>query len=190
MRRHWDDTDPRYDDDGPGGSYGPRRRRGGWTVIGTPFGILGGGGRRGYGPAYGGGYRRGYGGGGGCARDACLLESGCCLAESLDGSCLLLTVLALPQLLLALVRPGTAHPRGARTGARGRAAQVLLTLLAVYQRSVSDRRRRPVCRYTPSCSAYAAEAVSRYGAVPGMRLALGRLLRCRPGTSGGTDPVR
>ena len=189
MRRHWDSNGPRYDD-GPSGSYGPRRRRGGWTVVGSPFGILGGG-RRGYGPGYGGGYRRGYGGGGGgCARDACLLESGCCLAESLDGSCLLLTLLALPQLVLALIRPGTVQPRGAGAGARGRCARVLLTLLAVYQRSVSDRRRRPVCRYTPSCSAYAAEAVSRYGAMRGAWLAVGRLLRCRPGSSGGVDPVR
>lgn len=36
------------------------------------------------------------------------------------------------------------------------------------------------CRFTPSCSAYALEAVRRHGACRGMRLALGRLLRCRP----------
>lgn len=193
MRRRWD-ADPRYDAQydasyDPRGGYGPRRRRGGgWTVIGTPFGILGGG-RRGFGPGYG-GRRRGYGGGGGCARDACLLESGCCLAESLDGSCLLLTLLALPQLVLALVRPGSPPPRGSQLGGAGRASRVLLALLAVYQRSISGRRTHPVCRYTPSCSAYAAEAVSRYGALRGVRLAVGRLLRCRPGAAGGPDPVR
>lgn len=211
MRSRWD-ADSRLDESyDPGGSYdqpfdprgggGRRSRGGGWTVIGSPFGILGGR-RRGFGPGYGGGYRRGYGGygggyggrrggGGGCARDACLLESGCCLAESLDGSCLLLTLLALPQLLMAFVRPAGDLPRGsARTKGAGRGSRVLLALLAVYQRSVAARRPHPVCRYTPSCSAYAAEAVSRYGALRGLRLTAARLLRCRPSVAGGPDPVR
>lgn len=196
MRRHWDDTDPRYDD-GPRGSYGPRRRRGSWTVIGTPFGILGGG-RRGYRPGYGGGYRRGYGGGGGgCARDACLLESGCCLAESLNDSCLVLTLLALPQILVALVRPGNAARTSAGCpdteaagSALGRGQRTLLAIIEVYQRRVSARRARPVCRYKPSCSAYTAQALSRYGVLRGAQLAAGRLLRCRPGVAGGADPLR
>lgn len=47
----------------------------------------------------------------------------------------------------------------------------------------------PVCRYTPSCSQYAIEAVERYGALTGSWLALRRLLRCHPFSPGGFDPV-
>ncbi len=45
------------------------------------------------------------------------------------------------------------------------------------------------CRYEPSCSAYAAEAVTRHGAVKGSYLAAHRLCRCGPWTGGGYDPV-
>jgi putative membrane protein insertion efficiency factor len=45
------------------------------------------------------------------------------------------------------------------------------------------------CRYQPSCSAYAREALQRHGAGRGLRLALGRLLRCQPFHPGGHDPV-
>jgi hypothetical protein len=46
-----------------------------------------------------------------------------------------------------------------------------------------------MCRFYPSCSRYAAEAVSRHGAWKGARLAFHRLLRCRPFSSRGYDPV-
>jgi len=45
------------------------------------------------------------------------------------------------------------------------------------------------CKFHPSCSEYALEAVERYGLGRGARLALARLLRCRPGVFGGYDPV-
>lgn len=45
------------------------------------------------------------------------------------------------------------------------------------------------CRFAPSCSEYAREAVSRHGAKRGLRLAAGRLLRCHPFHPGGHDPV-
>ena len=47
----------------------------------------------------------------------------------------------------------------------------------------------PACRFEPTCSAYAREAISRHGIVAGGRLALGRLLRCRPAGGWGPDPV-
>jgi putative membrane protein insertion efficiency factor len=47
----------------------------------------------------------------------------------------------------------------------------------------------PCCRYTPTCSAYALEAVEKYGCVQGLFLALKRLLRCHPFHAGGYDPV-
>lgn len=49
--------------------------------------------------------------------------------------------------------------------------------------------RPPSCRYYPSCSQYAIEAVNQYGAWKGMWLAIKRLARCHPGCEGGYDPV-
>jgi uncharacterized protein len=45
------------------------------------------------------------------------------------------------------------------------------------------------CKYHPSCSAYAAEAIHSYGPVRGLILAVWRLLRCNPFSNGGLDPV-
>lgn len=47
----------------------------------------------------------------------------------------------------------------------------------------------PSCRFTPTCSQYAIEAISKYGSFKGMFLAVKRLLRCRPGGGSGYDPV-
>ncbi len=47
----------------------------------------------------------------------------------------------------------------------------------------------PSCRYVPTCSEYAMEAVERYGALRGSWMALARLLRCHPLVKGGYDPV-
>jgi uncharacterized protein len=48
----------------------------------------------------------------------------------------------------------------------------------------------PVCRFTPSCSEYAAEAIARYGFIKGTKVGLRRLMRCHPFSAGGFDPVR
>jgi len=48
----------------------------------------------------------------------------------------------------------------------------------------------PGCRFTPSCSCYAREAVERYGAGRGLYLGIKRVLRCHPFHPGGYDPVR
>lgn len=47
----------------------------------------------------------------------------------------------------------------------------------------------PACRFHPTCSEYAAEAVEIHGALKGSTLALGRLMRCHPWNAGGFDPV-
>ncbi|MHC4821263.1 MAG: membrane protein insertion efficiency factor YidD [Planctomycetota bacterium] len=46
-----------------------------------------------------------------------------------------------------------------------------------------------MCRFSPSCSAYAEEAIRRHGGWKGLKLTVARILRCRPGVPGGEDPV-
>jgi uncharacterized protein len=60
--------------------------------------------------------------------------------------------------------------------------------LGQYKRWISPMLP-PACRYVPSCSEYAAEAVARYGVVRGGALAAWRLVRCNPFVKGGYDPV-
>ena len=65
----------------------------------------------------------------------------------------------------------------------------LLSLIRFYRRHLSRAKKRPTCRYIPTCSEYAVEAIERYGALKGGRLAAWRLLRCNPFSKGGYDPV-
>jgi uncharacterized protein len=75
------------------------------------------------------------------------------------------------------------------TGSRpGVIARVLLSLIGFYRSAISPALP-PSCRYTPSCSAYAIEAVELHGAGRGSWLAARRLLRCHPFHAGGHDPV-
>jgi uncharacterized protein len=74
------------------------------------------------------------------------------------------------------------------TAHRGVASRVLLAVIRFYRTAISPALR-PSCRYTPSCSAYAAEAIETHGAGRGSWLALRRLLRCHPFHAGGHDPV-
>jgi len=67
-------------------------------------------------------------------------------------------------------------------------ARLLLGLVWCYQTMLSPFMA-PSCRYTPSCSAYAAEAIARHGACAGGWLALKRLARCHPWAACGHDPV-
>jgi len=66
--------------------------------------------------------------------------------------------------------------------------RLCLFMIALYRRWLSPWLP-PVCRYYPSCSVYAEEAVRRFGWGRGGLLAARRLLRCHPGHPGGFDPV-
>jgi putative membrane protein insertion efficiency factor len=65
---------------------------------------------------------------------------------------------------------------------------VTLRLLKAYQWAISPLFP-PACRYVPTCSEYALEAIDRYGPLRGGWKTLGRILRCHPLASGGYDPV-
>ncbi len=65
---------------------------------------------------------------------------------------------------------------------------ILLGGIVLYRRLVSPLKPR-TCRFYPSCSEYAYEAVARYGALRGLRLSLVRLAKCHPWNPGGYDPV-
>ena len=67
-------------------------------------------------------------------------------------------------------------------------ARSLIALLRLYKRSASHTLG-PRCRWHPTCSTYAMEAVETHGALRGAYLAVRRLLRCTPLRAGGYDPV-
>lgn len=66
--------------------------------------------------------------------------------------------------------------------------RILLALIRAYRRWISPLKK-PCCRFYPTCSAYALEAIEKYGALRGGFLALRRILKCHPFHPGGYDPV-
>ncbi|MFT4705490.1 MAG: putative membrane protein insertion efficiency factor [Bradymonadia bacterium] len=66
--------------------------------------------------------------------------------------------------------------------------RLVIATIVLYQRAVSPLLP-PACRFTPTCSQYAAEAVERHGAIRGTWLATKRIARCHPFHEGGYDPV-
>ena len=66
---------------------------------------------------------------------------------------------------------------------------VLIFFIRTYRLLISPLLP-PSCRFTPTCSEYAMQAIEKYGALRGVFLAARRLLRCHPFHSGGYDPVR
>ena len=66
--------------------------------------------------------------------------------------------------------------------------RLLLFLLSLYRRWLSPLKGRPTCRFLPSCSEYAAEAIVKHGAWRGGAKTMWRLVRCQPLCRGGFDP--
>ena len=67
--------------------------------------------------------------------------------------------------------------------------RVLIAALRLYKARISPQLP-PSCRYTPTCSEYAIEAIERRGVIVGSVLAVKRVLSCNPFSRGGYDPVR
>jgi putative membrane protein insertion efficiency factor len=68
-------------------------------------------------------------------------------------------------------------------------ARWLLALVAFYRRYLSPLKGQPTCRFLPTCSAYAQEALVTHGAWRGTWLTCWRICRCHPFARGGLDPV-
>lgn len=66
--------------------------------------------------------------------------------------------------------------------------QLLLLPIYFYKRAISPMLP-PSCRFTPSCSTYAVEALKKHGPIKGLLLAIWRILRCNPWGGSGYDPV-
>ncbi|MDO4799251.1 MAG: membrane protein insertion efficiency factor YidD [Bacillota bacterium] len=67
--------------------------------------------------------------------------------------------------------------------------RILLAIIRGYQRFISPMFGRS-CRYHPTCSTYAMQAIEKYGALKGSWLAFKRILRCNPFFPGGYDPLK
>lgn len=66
--------------------------------------------------------------------------------------------------------------------------RLLILPIRFYQRFISPMLP-PACRFTPTCSQYAVEAIQKHGSLKGLYLAIRRILRCHPWGGSGYDPV-
>ncbi len=64
-----------------------------------------------------------------------------------------------------------------------------IAMIRFYQKYLSPLKVYTHCKYTPTCSEYAAQAIQKYGVIKGGLLACWRILRCNPFAKGGYDPV-
>lgn len=67
--------------------------------------------------------------------------------------------------------------------------KILINLINFYRKYISPLKP-PTCRFVPTCSQYALDAISKYGALKGGYMAIKRILRCHPFNKGGYDPVK
>jgi len=66
---------------------------------------------------------------------------------------------------------------------------ILISLIRFYRKSISPMTP-PSCKYIPTCSQYALEAIEKYGAIKGGVMSIWRIIRCNPFSKGGFDPVK
>ena len=67
--------------------------------------------------------------------------------------------------------------------------RAMIAMIRFYQKYLSPLKVYTHCKYTPTCSEYAAQAIQKYGVIKGGLLACWRILRCNPFAKGGYDPV-
>lgn len=67
--------------------------------------------------------------------------------------------------------------------------KLFIKLIVFYQKYLSALKGGSTCKYIPTCSQYAIEAIEKYGALKGGLLAVWRIIRCNPFSKGGFDPV-
>ncbi|MDP4091929.1 MAG: membrane protein insertion efficiency factor YidD [Bacillota bacterium] len=67
---------------------------------------------------------------------------------------------------------------------------ILIFFIKQYQKRISPLKRRPSCRFYPTCSQYAIEAVQKYGCIKGGLMSIKRVSKCNPLHPGGYDPVK
>lgn len=67
--------------------------------------------------------------------------------------------------------------------------KILIFLIKFYRHHISPYKGGSCCRFIPTCSQYALEAIEKYGSIKGTYLAVRRLLKCHPLHKGGYDPV-
>ncbi|MBE6065654.1 membrane protein insertion efficiency factor YidD [Clostridium cochlearium] len=66
---------------------------------------------------------------------------------------------------------------------------IFIKLIKLYRKYLSPLKK-PCCKYYPTCSQYAIDAISKYGALKGGFMSFKRILRCNPFSKGGYDPVK
>lgn len=66
---------------------------------------------------------------------------------------------------------------------------LLIRLIRFYQKQLSPLKSSGTCKYIPTCSEYAVQALEKHGALKGSMMAVWRILRCNPFSEGGLDPV-
>lgn len=67
--------------------------------------------------------------------------------------------------------------------------KIIISMIKFYRKYLSPLKRGATCRFTPTCSMYALQAVEKYGALKGSYLAVKRILKCHPFHEGGFDPL-
>lgn len=90
-----------------------------------------------------------------------------------------------------MAKPGKQIPMVSKVSDLARKILIapLVLLIKFYQVCISPLKGGPTCRFTPTCSQYALEALRKYGLFKGGWLALKRILRCHPWGGSGYDPV-